>query len=132
MREMSSSRRRISFVPLAGVLTASAAAGYLLLVGGAAPATSAARVDAGERAPSVVISGKAVWKKAGCGRCHILAAAGSRGKIGPNLDREKPSLQLVTRVVTKGTIAMPSFKGKLKKAEIAAVAKFVVASTRKK
>jgi cytochrome c551/c552 len=31
-------------------------------------------------------AGKAVFSSAGCGACHTYAAAGSTGKVGPNLD----------------------------------------------
>jgi cytochrome c oxidase subunit 2 len=31
-------------------------------------------------------AGKAVFAASGCGACHTLAAAGSAGKIGPDLD----------------------------------------------
>jgi hypothetical protein len=31
-------------------------------------------------------SGRVVFARMGCGSCHTLAAAGSRGQIGPNLD----------------------------------------------
>ncbi len=31
-------------------------------------------------------AGKAVWDSSGCGSCHTLAAAGSTGAVGPNLD----------------------------------------------
>jgi Cytochrome c len=31
-------------------------------------------------------SGRAVFMRMGCGSCHTLAAAGSAGSIGPNLD----------------------------------------------
>jgi cytochrome c2 len=32
-------------------------------------------------------SGRAIFGRMGCGSCHTLAAAGSKGQIGPNLDR---------------------------------------------
>ena len=31
-------------------------------------------------------AGKAVWVAQGCGSCHTLAAAGSSGNVGPDLD----------------------------------------------
>jgi cytochrome c551/c552 len=31
-------------------------------------------------------AGKTVWKDNGCGSCHTLAAAGSSGTVGPDLD----------------------------------------------
>ena len=32
-------------------------------------------------------AGKAVFASAGCGGCHTLAAAGTSGNVGPNLDK---------------------------------------------
>jgi hypothetical protein len=34
--------------------------------------------------------GRAIFTRMGCGSCHTLAAAGSKGQIGPNLDRRLP------------------------------------------
>ena len=68
--------------------------------------------------------GKAIFASAGCGGCHTLAAAGSNGTVGPNLDQAKPSLELAIDRVTNGKGGMPSFKGQLSQAQIEAVAKF--------
>jgi mono/diheme cytochrome c family protein len=70
-------------------------------------------------------SGKAVFASAGCGGCHTLAAAGSSGASGPNLDDAKPSAQRVQQIVTSGEGGMPSFGSRLSSAEIKAVAAFV-------
>jgi DNA-binding beta-propeller fold protein YncE len=70
-------------------------------------------------------SGKQVFVSAGCGGCHTLAAAGSSGTTGPNLDDAKPSADTVEGIVTSGAGIMPSFKGRLSAAEIEAVAQFV-------
>jgi mono/diheme cytochrome c family protein len=69
-----------------------------------------------------------VFASAGCGSCHTLAAAHSTGNVGPNLDDLKPSESLVASQVTNGGGAMPSFSGKLSKAQITAVAKFVASA----
>jgi cbb3-type cytochrome c oxidase subunit III len=69
--------------------------------------------------------GKAIFASAGCSGCHTLAAAGSTGNVGPNLDQAKPSKQLVLDRVTNGQGGMPSFKGQLSGAQIEAVATFV-------
>jgi cbb3-type cytochrome c oxidase subunit III len=68
--------------------------------------------------------GKAIFSS-NCASCHTLAAAGTNGTIGPNLDEAKPDEALVRERVTNGMGVMPSFKGKLTDAQIAAVAKFV-------
>jgi len=76
------------------------------------------------------VAGKQVFASAGCAGCHTLAAAGSTGKTGPNLDRAKPTLALVLRRVTTGFRGMPSFQGQLSRQQIQDVASFVVQSTR--
>jgi cytochrome c oxidase subunit 2 len=37
--------------------------------------------------PSASVSGAAVFKNNGCGACHTLTAAGTTGKVGPDLDK---------------------------------------------
>ena len=69
--------------------------------------------------------GKAIFASAGCGGCHTLAAAGSSGTVGPNLDEAKPSLELAVDRVTNGQGGMPSFEGQLSEEQIQAVAGFV-------
>ena len=69
-------------------------------------------------------SGKDIFA-ANCGSCHTLAAAGTSGTVGPNLDDLMPSLARIQRQVTNGGTVMPAFKGKLTPAQIAAVAKYV-------
>ena len=70
-------------------------------------------------------SGKDVFLTAGCTGCHTLKDAGSNGTIGPNLDQAKPPASRVVERVTNGKGAMPSFKGKLTKRQIDAVASYV-------
>jgi mono/diheme cytochrome c family protein len=74
--------------------------------------------------------GEAIFTEAGCGSCHTLAAAGASGTVGPDLDAAKPSQELVVDRVTNGKGAMPSFKDSYSEAQIAAVADYVVASTK--
>jgi cytochrome c oxidase subunit 2 len=68
---------------LAGALAACAAFAVVMLIGGD-PGREAeqpvAPVAASQR------DGLAVWARMGCGGCHRLAAARSRGAIGPSLD----------------------------------------------
>ena len=63
-----------------------------------------------------------------CGGCHTLAAAGTTGTIGPNLDDAKPSKDLVVERVTNGMGAMPPFKDVLNEQQINAVADYVSSS----
>jgi heme/copper-type cytochrome/quinol oxidase subunit 1 len=76
-----------------------------------------------------ISAGRQVFQTAGCGGCHTLAAAGSTGTVGPNLDTARPSRALVVQRVTNGRRAMPSFKSQLAPDQIQAVASSVTAST---
>jgi cytochrome c5 len=60
-----------------------------------------------------------------CASCHTLAAAGSTGTVGPNLDQLKPSDALVAHQVTNGGGGMPAFGSSLSKAQITSVAAYV-------
>jgi cbb3-type cytochrome c oxidase subunit III len=90
-------------------------------------AASAGTPGAGGGAPT---SGKDIFT-ANCGSCHTLAAAGTNGTVGPNLDDLMPALARVVRQVTNGGAIMPAFKGKLTDAQIQSVAKFVSSSAGK-
>ena len=69
-------------------------------------------------------NGEAIFK-AKCGSCHVLAAAGTTGKVGPNLDQLKPPLATIRTQVINGGGVMPAFKGILTTAQIDAVARYV-------
>jgi cytochrome c oxidase subunit I len=99
------------------------AAGFFL--GRATAGGHTKTVAATTTAPSPTAAGKQVFVSAGCGGCHTLKDAGSGGTVGPNLDEAKPSVALITQRVTNGAGPMPSFKGQLSAAQIAAVAKYV-------
>ena len=90
-------------------------------VGEAAPTTSTSTTTTTAAAPN----GKQVFASAGCGGCHTLKDAGTTGNVGPNLDGLKPSKAVVVRQVTNGGAQMPSFKDRLSKAQIEAVAAYV-------
>ena len=75
-------------------------------------------------------SGKDIFV-ANCGSCHTLAAAGTSGTVGPNLDDLKPALARVQTQVINGGTVMPAFKGKLTDAQIKAVAKYVASAAGK-
>ena len=76
-------------------------------------------------------NGKTIFTSS-CGSCHTLAAAGTNGTVGPNLDKLKPPFARVKRQVINGGPIMPAFKGKLTDAQITAVAKYVAAQAGKK
>jgi glucose dehydrogenase/mono/diheme cytochrome c family protein len=93
--------------------------------GAIAPANGAAEAEAGGEEVTVsAAAGKEVFTTT-CGTCHTLAAAGTGGKVGPNLDQLKPSDSLVEHQVTNGGGGMPAFGGQLSKTEIESVAKYV-------
>ena len=69
--------------------------------------------------------------KAQCGVCHTMKAAGSEGKIGPNLDEIKPSIDQIIYVVTNGIGVMQSWEGILTKEEIESVAYYIFSNTNK-
>lgn len=71
--------------------------------------------------------GKSIFV-ANCGSCHTLAAAGTNGTVGPNLDQKQPNKARVVKQVTNGGAIMPAFKGRLSPAQIDAVATYVAAS----
>jgi cytochrome c6 len=64
-----------------------------------------------------------------CGLCHTLAAAGTSGQIGPNLDDLQPTAERVALAVKLGSGVMPPFDGKLDEEQIAAIAQFVAKAT---
>jgi cytochrome c553 len=74
--------------------------------------------------------GGKVFASAGCGTCHTLSAAGSKGQVGPNLDELKPDASTVAHQVRTGGNGMPSFGSKLSTKQIAQVAAFVSSSAR--
>jgi ferredoxin-NADP reductase len=94
--------------------------------GGGGATTTTAAINT---SPASIAAGKLVYESTGCGACHVLAAAGSKGTVGPNLDDAKPSAALVVDVVTHGRGVMPSYGGRLTKAQIDHVAAFVSTST---
>jgi mono/diheme cytochrome c family protein len=61
-----------------------------------------------------------------CGACHTLAAAGTTGTVGPNLDDLKPDQETVRAAIQNGPGAMPA--NLLTGAQAQQVAAFVAAS----
>ena len=87
--------------------------------------------------PGEFSAGRAVFARMGCGGCHTLAAAGSAGEIGPNLDERLPRH---TRASLKARIMMrPSdgvefdmmprdFRNRLNAEELDALVDFLLAA----
>ncbi len=96
---------------------------------GATTAEAATTEAAGETTAAAAegdaAAGAAIFTSAGCGGCHTLAAAGSAGAVGPNLDDAKPDYATVMQFVTNGQGAMPSFSGQLSEDDIKNVAAYV-------
>jgi outer membrane protein assembly factor BamB len=76
---------------------------------------------------ALLAEGKTIFS-ANCGACHTLAAAGTTGTIGPDLDELKPERSLVETQVTNGGGGMPPFADVLSPEEIEAVAEYVAKS----
>src|SRR5262245_31121355 len=98
----------------------------------AAGVTVGALVAHGAKPPAGnATAGKRVFATAGCTACHTLKAAGSKGTVGPNLDKAKPAYALIVTRVTNGKGPMPPFKGQLTAKQIKDVAAYVYVSTHK-
>jgi mono/diheme cytochrome c family protein len=87
--------------------------------------TTAAAAGGGGSASAVSVKAGMTVFDSTCASCHTLAAAGSTGTVGPNLDQLKPSDALVTHQVINGGGGMPAFGSSLSKTQIASVALFV-------
>jgi mono/diheme cytochrome c family protein len=76
-----------------------------------------------------VARGEELFASEGCGSCHTLAAAGTSGTVGPNLDELQPDLDAAVAQITNGGGGMPPYGGQLSEADIKAIAAYIVAST---
>jgi cytochrome c553 len=112
------------FAVLIGVWYTSALWLYTRAAPAATPAVGTRPVPAGADAAA----GRAVFSSAGCGTCHTLAASGTQGVIGPNLDSLRPTYAQVHAKVQHGGGGMPSFAGRLSAKQIRDVAAFVATS----
>jgi mono/diheme cytochrome c family protein len=88
-----------------------------------APAVQSASLSAAEKT-----EGQRLFNAYACGACHTLEDAGGGGQIGPALDGNAALTHAyVVDIVSNGRGAMPGFAGQMSNAEIAALAKYVVA-----
>jgi mono/diheme cytochrome c family protein len=91
-------------------------------------ATTADRADWSDQ-------GRRVYAAMGCGSCHRLAAAGSTGTLGPDLDEALPGhdrkslVRSILRTQAKGFSAMPDDYGdRLTDTQLATLVSFLLAS----
>ncbi len=70
-------------------------------------------------------AGKKAFITAGCGRCHALSAAATRGRVGPSLDSKVLPFRRVVKLVRDGGADMPAYAQTLTPDEIADIAAFV-------
>jgi cytochrome c551/c552 len=129
--------RRAVALPLAAGLVVAAVAFVAVLLatsGGDDPAdTSAptpAAVAAGAPDP---VGGRLVFAQMGCGSCHELAAAGSKGGIGPSLDdalghHTRRSLSAKIQSPGTGSVMPGDFAQRMSFAELDALIDFLVAA----
>ena len=115
-----------------------AAAAALLVVAVAGLAASAFGHGAAAPSAAQLALGKKYVLSSGCIGCHTFKYAGGKGTVAPNLDKVKLTIPQIVLQLTKGgdaligpvaakkyKVIMPSFKGKLSVAQIAAVAAFI-------
>jgi mono/diheme cytochrome c family protein len=79
-------------------------------------------------APANASPGQRAFAQADCGSCHTLAAAGSSGTAGPNLNGRSLTSAVVQRWIRTGGGGMPTF-GQLSDAEVQQLADFVASSS---
>lgn len=82
--------------------------------------------------PALRTAGLALFSSYSCGTCHAFADANASGAIGPSLDRNpRLTKAFAIDVMTTGRGAMPSFAGQMSDAEIATLADYLMAFTRR-
>jgi len=116
-----------------GIVFAAVAAGLTFsgCGGGEAAPSEAQHVTSGD-----IAAGKSVFLDEGCGNCHTLADAGTKGTVGPNLDEHLMesehghSIDHIVEQVRHGGNGMPAFADRLTEQEIQDVARFVFEATK--
>ena len=126
-------RRRLALPLAAGLAVAGLTLASLALVAGigGGDATTTAQVAAGESE-----GGRALFARMGCASCHTLAAAGSTGEFGPNLDerlRAHTAASLEATILdppgSGGFTGMPEdFGARMSDAELDTLVSFLLAS----
>jgi cytochrome c6 len=83
-------------------------------------------------APAVAATppaGKALFT-AKCGKCHALADAGTKGKVGPTLTHRHEAKGKILSMMAMGGDTMPSFVTSLSSAQMQQVATYVATASK--
>ena len=79
-------------------------------------------------------AGRKLFFEAGCAGCHTLAAAGARGRLGPNLDvhleLHPHRFRDIVEIVARGRGTMPAYEDRLSPTQISNVPAFVPAAAK--
>ena len=124
--------------PLAAGLLAAGAAFAIVTAADGDP--SPGRHPTARAGPPDSSSGRAIFARMGCGSCHRLAAVGSDGEIGPDLDQRLPThtRESLISVITDsdrggGFVAMPEdFAERMNAAELNSLVGFLLAAGRER
>jgi uncharacterized cupredoxin-like copper-binding protein len=100
-----------------------------VLTGGGTTSTSTSHTTTTTTLVGDPVAGATVWNQAGCGQCHTMAAAGSTGTAGPNLDSLGADQPTIVQQVTNGGEGMPAFSPQFTGTQINNVAAYVYQST---
>jgi mono/diheme cytochrome c family protein len=77
--------------------------------------------------------GRRVFVTAGCGGCHTVASAHTKGQLGPDFDTSEQLGRAQIRVqLNQGVGGMPSFRGRLTPRQESAVTEFVYETMRRR
>jgi cbb3-type cytochrome c oxidase subunit III len=88
-------------------------------------ANQQAIAQAGQQAGSASASDPKALFTSNCAGCHTFAAAGTNGKVGPNLDQISLTADRIAEQIRNGGGGMPPFQGQLTDQQIQALAKYV-------
>lgn len=124
-------RSRQALVPLlAGLAAAGAAFGVVALTTADGASSTRAHPWAGAEQAH---PGRDVFARMGCGSCHRLAAAGSSGDFGPNLDKRlaghtAESLRAQILAPRVGYLMPTDYRDRMTDRELDALVEFLLAS----
>jgi mono/diheme cytochrome c family protein len=88
-------------------------------------ANQQAIAQAGQQAGNASASDPKALFTSNCAGCHTFAAAGTNGKVGPNLDQISLTADRIAEQIRNGGGGMPPFQGQLTDQQIQALAKYV-------